>query len=363
MTSEASWKRRSAGWIKVNYGGVFVIPKTKIIATLGPASEKAGVLLKMYRAGLDVVRLNFSHGTLDEHARRIALVRRLNRQYRRHVRILGDLEGYRIRIGKLQGAKPLELKKGQTLWLTADDSPGAGDRVSFDYRGPIRQIKKGQPVFIDDGNIALVVESASPKALKTRVAVGGFLKEHKGVNMPDLKLSFKGLTDKDRAALTFCLEERLDFVAQSFVRTAADITALRDFIGKAATDHRPQMIAKIENREGIRNLGDILKVSDGIMVARGDMGVSLPVYEVPVMQKRIIRQCKAAGRFVITATQMLESMTENLRPTRAEVSDVANAILDGTDYVMLSAETAAGAHPVEAVDMMNRVIKFTEANR
>lgn len=335
--------------------------KTKIICTLGPASGRAGVLLKMVRAGMDVARLNFSHGTLADHLERIRLVRGLNKKYRRHIRILGDLEGYRIRIGKLKGGKPVEVKKRQILSLVAEDILGEGDRIPFDYKGPLKQIKKGQYIYIDDGKITLAVEGMGRKSLSVRVVVPGAIKEHKGINMPDVRLDFKGLTEKDKAHLRFCQENRVDYVAQSFVRTAEDISLLKRYMRGLSYD--PPVIAKIENRDGIRNIADIMDVCEGIMIARGDMGVSLPIFEVPMIQKQIIRQCKLAGKFVITATQMLESMTENQRPTRAEVSDVANAILDGTDYVMLSAETAAGLYPAECVDMMNKIINFTERTR
>jgi pyruvate kinase len=222
----------------------------------------------------------------------------------------------------------------------------------------VSQIKKGAHIFIDDGNIALVTEGHRSDSIKARVIVPGIVKEHKGINIPDVALVFKGVTARDKAHIAFCLENKVDMIAQSFVRTPKDILYIRKEIGAAS--FIPQVIAKIENREGIRNIRDIIDVCDGIMVARGDMGVSLPVYQVPMVQKMIIRECRSAGKFVITATQMLESMTVNVRPTRAEVSDVANAILDGTDYVMLSAESAVGAHPVQAVDMMNKIAKFTE---
>jgi pyruvate kinase len=336
------------------------MPKTKIICTLGPASEKKGVLLKMIRAGMDVVRLNFSHGSFAEHLERIKLVRELNRKYRRHIRILGDLEGYRIRVGRLKDAKPIELRKGAFIWLTTRDVAGEGNIIPFDYRGPLERIKKGRHIYIDDGNIALVAEGCRPDAIKARVVVPGMVKEHKGINMPDVRIDFKGVTYKDREAIDFAIKHQVDFLAQSFVRTAQDILAVRKLLKGR---HQPRVIAKIENREGVRHIDSILGVVDGIMIARGDMGVSLPVYEVPMIQKRIIQKCNRAGKFVITATQMLESMTEHSRPTRAEVSDVANAILDGTDYVMLSAETAVGAWPAQAVDMMNKIIVFTEKNK
>ena len=311
-------------------------------------------------AGMDVVRLNFSHGSLEAHLNRIRLVRELNQKYHRHIRILGDLEGYRIRVGRLKGSKPIQVKKRQVIWLTPQDISGEGNLIPFDYRGPLSQVKKGQHIYIDDGNIALMAEACEKKHLKARVIVPGLIKEHKGINMPDVRLDFKGLTQKDREDIRFCIENKIDYIAQSFVRNKDDILALKEeFRG---SPYRCRVIGKIENREGIKNIDEIIKVCEGIMIARGDMGVSIPIYEVPVIQKEIIKKCNRAKRFVITATQMLESMTENHIPTRAEVSDVANAILDGSDYLMLSAETAVGLYPVDCVDMMNKIIKFTENN-
>lgn len=331
--------------------------KTKIIATLGPSSSHLAVLRKMMLSGLDVVRLNFSHGSHKEHLGRISLVRQLNKKYRRRIRILGDLEGYRIRIGRLKSS--IELKKNRVLFLTKGDILGAGNIVSFDYPGSLRDIKHSQYIYIDDGNICLVVTGHKRKYLQTKVITGGILKEHKGVNMPDAHLRFSGLTQKDREDIQFCIENRFDYIAQSFVRDKKDILRIRELTKDKLSSC--QIIAKIENRQGIKNIAEIIAVSDGIMIARGDLGVSLPIYEVPVIQKEIIKKCKQRAKFTITATQMLETMTENIRPTRAEVSDVANAIIDGSDFLMLSAETAVGKHPQEAVLMMNKIIKFTEA--
>jgi pyruvate kinase len=330
--------------------------KTKIIATLGPASSSQTVLRKMMLAGLDVARLNFSHAGPRENLFRINLIRQLNKKYRRHIRILGDLEGYRIRIGGLK--KPFELKKNTIAYLTQKQIMAEPPVISFDYEGDLRDIRRGQYIYIDDGSLALIVVGYRKSCIKCRVIVGGMLKEHKGVNIPDARLKFSGLTKKDREDIGFCVRQKVDFIAQSFVRTKEDILKVKDLI--SADLARIKIIAKIENRQGIRNIDEIIEASDGIMIARGDMGVSIPIYEVPIVQKEIIRKCNRAGKFVITATHMLESMIENLRPTRAEVSDVANAIIDGSDYLMLSAETAVGRYPVESVRMMNQVIKFTE---
>lgn len=332
--------------------------KTKIICTIGPASSSETTLRKMMLAGMDVARLNFSHGSHAEHLRRINTIRRLNRKYRRHIRILQDLEGYRIRIGRFKDAREIVLKRRQVVFLTTQHVLGEKNIIPFDYRGSLKEIKTGACLYIDDGSIALCVKSRSKNFLKAEVLVGGVLRERKGVNIPGARLSFDNVTGKDKEDIAFGIEQEVDYVAQSFVRNKFDVLRVRRLVEK----RRPgcKIIAKIENRQGINNISEIIEVSDGIMIARGDMGVSIPIYEVPIVQKEIIRECNRARRFVITATQMLESMTENVRPTRAEVTDVANAIIDGTDFVMLSAETAAGMHPVEAVTMMNDIIKFTE---
>ncbi|MCB9757078.1 MAG: pyruvate kinase [Candidatus Omnitrophica bacterium] len=337
------------------------MPKTKIVCTLGPASAGRSVLLKMMRAGMDVVRLNFSHGTLAEHQEKIDIIRELNQKYRRDIKILGDLEGYRVRIGQLKDPQGIMIKKGQEVLLTNKNVVGQSSILPFDYDGPLGQIKKGSYIFIDDGNIALIVQGHSKNTLRAKVFVGGVVKQGKGINIPDVHLQFKGFADKDLINLKFSLKNKIDFVAQSFVRSKKDIANLKKHIPK--NGHQPLLIAKVEDREGVRNLTSIMDACAGILIARGDLGVSVPLYEVPIIQKQIIRQCNRSWKIVMTATQMLESMTENLRPTRAEVSDVANAILDGTNYVMLSGETAVGAYPVECVDMMNKIICYAEQHR
>jgi len=333
--------------------------RTKIICTLGPASESESVLRKMMLEGMDIVRLNFSHGDHAEHQGQLDTVRKLNRKYRRRILVLQDLEGYRIRIGDLRG-REITLKKKQIVVLSK--MPGAlkAGHIPFDIGGTLRALKPGHRIFIDDGNIALVVRSSGESELKAEVVIPGTVKEHKGINLPDTRLAFKGLTDKDRRDIEFGIKNRVDLIAQSFVRDREDMLLIRRLL----KDRHPAcgLVAKIENRDGIKNIGRILDVSDGIMVARGDMGVSIPIYEVPIVQKEIIRKCNLKNKFVITATQMLESMTEHLMPTRAEVTDVANAVLDGTDMVMLSGETAVGKHPAETVRMMNQVLKYTEAH-
>ncbi len=332
--------------------------KTKIICTLGPASSSETIIRKLMLSGMDVARLNFSHGTHTEHFKRIEIIRALNKKYRRSIKILQDLEGFRIRIGRLRGHNPVTLQKKQILYLTPEILEGNNQIVSFDYEGSLSDIKKDYQIFIDDGNICLKVLTVGKDKLRTEVIVGGILKENKGVNIPQARLKFSGVTIKDKMDINFGIKHRVDYIAQSFVRNKKDILDIRRLI----KDKLPncKIIAKIENRDGIKNIDEIIAASDMIMIARGDMGVSMPIYEIPILQKEIIKKCNVKKKPVITATQMLESMVEHLRPTRAEVTDVANAILDGTDYVMLSAETAAGNYPVEAVSMMNEIIKFTE---
>jgi pyruvate kinase len=313
----------------------------------------------MMLAGMDVARLNFSHADLAEQRQRINLIRQLNKKYRRHIKILQDLEGYRIRIGRFKDKKAIELKKKQTLILTNENVLGEGNIVPFNYEGDVRVIPVASHIYIDDGNITLKVKKRIKRYLETEVVIPGALKENKGVNIPDVELKFLGLKHKDKIDIEVGIENKVDYIAQSFVRAKLDILLIRDAISQQLPNCK--IIAKIENRQGINNIDEILEVSDGIMIARGDMGVSIPVYEIPMVQKEIIKRCNKAKKFVITATQMLESMVENIRPTRAEVTDVANAILDGSDFVMLSAETAIGKYPVEAVKMMNRIIKFTES--
>jgi len=346
--------------------------KTKIIATIGPASGSVTILRNMMLAGMDVVRLNFSHGSHADHQKRIELIRQLNKKYRRHIKLLQDLEGYRIRVGRFKDKNEFILRKKQRVLLTNRDILADKNIIPFDYEGPLSDIKTGSFIYIDDGNIALVVKARTKGYLKAEVVIPGILKENKGINIPDVALRFEGLTRKDRLDIQFGIENKVDYIAQSFVRDKNDITPIRNLVKQQLTPNHPiglgdkhkltdcQLIAKIENRQGIKNIDEILDVSDGIMIARGDMGVSVPIYEIPMLQKMIIKKCNQRGKFVITATQMLESMTENLRPTRAEVTDVANAILDGSDFLMLSAETAVGRYPVETVHMMNEIIRFTE---
>ncbi|HIJ54432.1 MAG TPA: pyruvate kinase [Planctomycetes bacterium] len=347
------------------------MPRTKIIGTIGPASSDYSVLRKMFAAGLDVVRLNFSHGSVKEHLGSIELVRRLNSKYRRHIRIMQDLEGFRIRVGRFKGSKTRLLKNRTVVWLT-NPSQGRtqahGPRtIPFDYKGDLSRIQPmgdhtGSPlhIYIDDGNLVLRVKSTSANSIKAVVVEGGILKERKGINIPGLDLEFEGITEKDKKDIEFGIKHKVDYIALSFVRDANDVKKVRELIKPRLPNCR--VVAKIESREAIENIDGIIDAADGIMIARGDMGVAVPIYEVPIIQKRIIKKCNGRRKFVITATQMLEHMTEHSRPTRAEVTDVANAIIDGTDFVMLSSETAVGLFPHQSVLMMNEIIKFTEKN-
>lgn len=329
-------------------------PRTQIICTLGPASDPPGVLKQMIFEGMDVARLNFSHGTHEGHAARIAHIRRHNAKSSHPIRILQDLEGYRIRIGTLP--REVLLRKGQAVRLT--NRKAWGGFLPFDYPGPLTDIKPGSPLYIDDGNIALLVKVRTKDVLDAEVVLPGTVKSHKGVNIPNLSFRMRGLTEKDREDLEFGVRHKVNFIAQSFVRDRKDVLAIRDYLRGRLPECR--IVAKIENWQGIRHLDEILEAADGIMIARGDMGVSVPIYEIAYLQKMIIKKCGRHGKFAITATQMLESMVLHHRPTRAEVTDVANAILDGSDYLMLSEETAAGMYPVEAVRMMDQIIVFTE---
>jgi len=332
--------------------------KTKIVCTIGPSSREKRVLRKMMLSGMDVVRLNFSHGSHASHGEAVRKVRELNGKYRRRVKILQDLEGHRIRIGRLKAPGGINLRRRQKLLLSNRIRAEKSGMLPVDYSGPLSAIRKGAQIFIDDGRILLTVTGSQKGCLKAEVAVPGVLKPHKGLNIPGAKLNFSGITRKDRQDINFGISIGVDYIAQSFVRNRGDVAAVKKHIRRLGSDCR--VIAKIENREGIRNIDAIIDEADGIMIARGDMGVSIPVYEVPLVQKEIIRKCRRRAKPVITATQMLESMTENIRPTRAEVADVSNAVLDGTDMVMLSGETAAGRYPVESVDMMNCIIRHTE---
>lgn len=330
--------------------------RTKIIATLGPSSEKDAVLRKMIRSGLDIVRLNFSHATHAEHIKRIVSIRGLNKKMKRSIKIMQDLEGYRIRIGELP--RPIAFKRKDRFYLVQADCAKGPSEIPFNYRGPLKIIKRNTSIFVDDGKIVFKVRGRGEKRLYVEAVTDGILKEHKGMNLPGVRFPFSSITNKDRNALKAAEKYKPDYIAQSFVRTAKDVKDLRKIV--RPRNEACKIFAKIECREALENLGDIIKEADGIIVARGDLGISVPIYKVPVIQKEIIEECLFAEKPVVVATQMLESMTEERLPTRAEVSDVANAILDGATHIMLSGETAIGRYPNLAVDMMNKVIKDVE---
>ena len=330
--------------------------KTKIIATLGPSSDSEAILKKMFLAGLDVVRLNFSHGTPAEHLRRIKFIRALNKKLRRAIDIMLDLEGYRIRVGRLK--KEIFLEKNAVVYLAQEDIVGEDKEVPFDYIGPLKVIKPGNLIYIDDAKILLKVIKREKRRLKTRVATPGLLRGRKGINILDVSLPFSAVTEKDKKDLNFAIKHRLDSVAQSFVRSAEDIHLIKDILRKKHPECK--VFAKVESKEALRNIDEIIKEAHGIIVARGDLGVCLPIYKVPVLQKEIIKKCRLNGKPVVVATQLLDSMTQERLPTRAEVSDVANAILDGATHLLLSGETAVGKHPHKVVEMMNKIIVNTE---
>ncbi|MGR3311222.1 MAG: pyruvate kinase [Candidatus Brocadiales bacterium] len=332
--------------------------KTKIIATVGPACSSVGVLKRLILSGVDVFRINFSHGTHEEHAAVISNIRKIANKLRRHVAILQDLQGPKIRIGNLAGGNPITVAKREILTLTSRDVLGGGGFIPTNYASLAKDVKRGNKILIDDGRIQLRVLRIHGKDVECRVVNGGKISEHKGINLIGSKISTPAITPKDKRDLSFGLMHKVDFVALSFVRSPQDVTTLRGLIKRAGADI--PVIAKIEKSEAVRHLKKVLMVSDGIMVARGDLGVEVSPEKVPVLQKRIIEEANRVGKTVITATQMLESMIRNPHPTRAEVSDVANAIFDGTDALMLSGETAIGKYPNAAVKMMDKISRQAE---
>lgn len=334
-----------------------MLHKTKIVCTIGPASESEQMLRKLIQHGMNVARLNFSHGTHEEHASRIQLIKQVAAEEQKTVGILLDTKGPEIRTGDLKVAE-VELKKNQQFVLTTEDVLGDEQQVSVSYPALPDEVKPHDTVLIDDGLIGLTVLQTTATEVICRVENGGILKSKKGVNLPGIKLKLPGITEKDANDIRFGIEQEVDFIAASFVRKPEDVLEIRKILEEVNTDI--QIIAKIENQEGIENIDAILKVADGIMVARGDMGVEIPVEEVPIVQKNIIEKCNRLGKVVITATQMLDSMQRNPRPTRAEASDVANAILDGTDAIMLSGETAAGKYPLESLQVMSSIARRIE---
>jgi pyruvate kinase len=333
---------------------------SKIVCTIGPASRSPRMIRELMRAGMDVARLNFSHGTHEEHAQTIVMLRAAAVAHRKPIAIIADLQGPKIRTGVLAGGGPVMLKAGQQFVITTKRVLGNSTRVNTTFAPLPQEVHKGDRILLSDGLIELRVERVSGADVICEVVNGGALGEHKGINLPGVKLRVPALTSKDHADLRFALKHGANYIAVSFVRRPEDVLLAKSLIRRAGKD--TPVIAKLEKPEAIENLEAILRAADGVMVARGDLGVEMNPERVPVVQKTIIARAREFRRPVITATQMLESMTENPRPTRAEASDVANAIFDGSDAVMLSAETASGKYPAEAVGMMARIIEEAEAS-
>ena len=337
-----------------------MLRRTKIVATVGPACDSEAMLLALMEAGTDVFRLNFSHGEHKDKAEVIRRIRKMSKRRKQAVAILGDLQGPKIRTGNLRDGS-MELVKAKEVILTTREMEGHDNLIPTLYQDLPKDVAPGDRILLDDGLLELsVVETIGTTDVRCRVEVGGTLKSRKGINLPGVSISTQAFTDKDREDLEFCLREGVDYVALSFVRKAADVLGLKNLLYSKGADL--PIIAKIEKPEAVSDFDAILEAADGIMVARGDLGVEMSPEKVPLIQKQIIRKCNKAGKPVITATQMLESMINNPRPTRAETSDVANAILDGTDAVMLSAETASGNYPVQAVALMVRVAQDVEGD-
>ena len=334
--------------------------RAKIVCTVGPATRSPEMADRLLAAGMNVARLNFSHGTHEEHAAAIRALRQASFRQQRPLAILADLQGPKIRTGTLAGGRPVHLEAGKSFVITTETVPGDAARVSTTFTSLPRDVRRGDRILLSDGLIELRVIAVRGRDVVTRVVNGGELGEHQGINLPGVKLKVASLTPKDRKDLLFALEAGANYVAVSFVRTAADVLSAKTLIRRAGRD--TPVIAKLEKPEAIENLEEILRASDGVMVARGDLGVELAPEQVPILQKRIISLACDLRVPVITATQMLESMTEHPRPTRAEASDVANAVFDGTDSVMLSAETASGRYPLETVRMMDRIVRAAEAD-
>ncbi|MBI5029555.1 MAG: pyruvate kinase [Chloroflexi bacterium] len=333
--------------------------RTRIVCTIGPSSDSDEIVRAMIRAGMDVARLNFSHGDHATHTARIERIRRIAKQENAIVAILADLQGPKIRVGEIAGGQ-IRLEAGATFTLTNHKVMGDANRVSIDFADLPQAVQPGNRILLDDGCIELQAVATGTTDVVTKVITGGDLKPRKGVNLPGVPLKISALTEKDRNDLNFAVEHQVDYIALSFVRRAEDVIELKQLL-RSKNAFIP-VISKIEKPEAVEHIDSILEASDGVMVARGDLGVEVQPEQVPIFQKSIIRKANAAGKPVITATQMLESMIQNPRPTRAEASDVANAILDGTDAIMLSAETAAGKYPVQAVQMMAHIGNAVEAS-
>jgi len=343
-----------------NDAGALSERRAKIICTVGPASDHPEVMAKLLAAGMDVARLNFSHGTPAEHARRLGRLRRLAREHGKPLAILQDLQGPKIRTGRLEGGKPVELRARSSVILTTRPAAGNSRMIPTTFASLPREVRRGHRVLLSDGRIELRVERVEGRDIHCQVVEGGELREHQGINLPGVPLKVSALTAKDREDLKFGIRHGVDYVALSFVRRAEDVLELKRILRRAGREI--PVVVKLEKPEALDQLEAILAVSDAVMVARGDLGVEMPPEMVPVIQKRVIARANALKVPVIVATQMLESMTSEPRPTRAEASDVANAIFDGADALMLSGETASGRYPLESVEMMARIITAAEAS-
>lgn len=331
--------------------------KTKIVATLGPASNTHEVLKEMFYQGVNVCRLNFSHGTHEDHLQNIQLIRQLNEETGLNVAILGDLQGPKIRTHEMEN-NGVQLNTGDLVTIVTEKTLGTNERFSINYERLPWDVKAGEKILLDDGKIILEIVSTDSKEVKATVLNGGLLSSKKGVNLPNTKISMPSLTEKDKVDLEFAIENNLDWIALSFVRSARDIIELKHLIAKRKV--KAKVISKIEKPEALNEIDDIIAESDAVMVARGDLGVEIPYQNVPLIQKMLINKCRLNAKPIIVATQMMESMIENITPSRAEVNDVANAVLDGADAVMLSGETSVGKHPIEVIKTMSNIVKEME---
>ena len=333
--------------------------KTKIICTMGPNTNDAGLMRALVQNGMDIARFNFSHGDHEEQKDRMDMLKKIREEENKPVAILLDTKGPEIRTGILKDGKKINLQAGNLFTLSTEDIVGDESKVSITYAGLVEDVQVGSTILVDDGLIGLKVKEKKGKEIVCTVINGGELGERKGVNVPNVPVRLPAITDKDREDIRFGVEQEIDFIAASFVRNAECILEIKAFLRECGAPYIP-IIAKIENAEGIKNIDEIIRCADGIMVARGDLGVEIPAEEVPYLQKMMIQKCNDNYKPVITATQMLDSMIRNPRPTRAEVTDVANAVYDGTDAVMLSGETAQGKYPLEALQMMVHIVENTE---
>jgi len=337
---------------------VYEVMKLSIdcICTIGPASDNRNVLLDLIHHGMTIARLNFSHGTHESHGEIIRLLKSLSQETGRPVKILGDLQGPKIRLGKVEGEK-VSLRSGQTFTLYIDQVTGNSQQASVDYQGLVKDVKPENKILLNDGAVELTVKVVEDTKVVTTVTRGGDISSHKGVNLPGIATNLPAITEKDQQDIQFLLKEEVDFIACSFIRKASHLQEIRTFIGRHK-GQPPKLVAKIETMEALQHFREIAAEADAVMIARGDLGVELPYQWIPLLQKAVISECNRNGTYVITATQMLQSMVENPMPTRAEVMDVFQAVMDGTNAVMLSAESAAGDYPVESIETLKLVSQF-----